>query len=135
MNQILLIIFLLNIESSYLQNIENETQSPADTIQFILLNGEAWRIKTFAVDHDVHVYSLGPMKAEKFTEIAVANTNKHYGDVLSRQVIVETKKGFGGLRSELKSVGLPGFLEIQKSNDYAFWVPESNIYETKSKPE
>ena len=53
-----LILFILNVESSYAQNIERPRETHPDTIQFLWVDGEAWRIKTYAVDRDVHVWSL-----------------------------------------------------------------------------
>jgi len=125
---------MLNIESSYLNDIERNASSPADTIQFMLIDGEAWRIKTYAVDHDVHVWNLGLMEAAKFNETAVNNTAKHYGDVLSKKLTLQTKNGFEGLRKELIDSGLAQNLEIPKSKKFAFWVSEPNIYKSKSTP-
>jgi hypothetical protein len=132
MENIILIVFMLNIESSYLNNIEQNTASPADTIQFMLIDGVAWRIKTYALDHDVHVWNLGSMETAKFFETAVTNTEKHYGDVLNNKFILQTTNGFEGLQKELKKSGLPQNLEIPKSKEFAFWVSELNIYKSKS---
>lgn len=134
MENIILIIFMLNIESSYLKNIEQETSSAADTIQFILINGEAWRIKTYSMDHGVHVWNLGSMEEAKFIETATTNTKKHYGDVMSQKLVIQTKAGFDGLREELQDSGLEDNLEIPESKSFAFWVSKLGTYKTKSTP-
>lgn len=134
MENIILILFILNIESSYLKNIENKTSPPADTIQFMLINGEAWRIKTYAIDHDVHVWNLGSMEEAKFKETAISNTEKHYGGVISQKLIIQAKEGFDGLRKELRDSGLEDNLEIPESKSFGFWVSKLGTYETKSTP-
>ncbi len=134
MENIILIIFMLNIESSYLENIERSATPPADTVQFALIKGQAWRIKTYAIDHDVHVWGLGPMELDKFNELAVSNTEKHYGDVLHKKTTIQSRNGLEELKSELKKSGLPVNLEIPKSKEFVFWVPEPNVYKSKSTP-
>ena len=132
--KIILIIFLLNVESSYIQNTERETKSHTDTIQFLLVGNQAWRIKTYAIDQDVHVWDIGKLEQEKFEEIAVANTKKHYGDVLKKQIAVQGAGDFESLRSVLKTKQLPPNLEIDKNKRFAFWVPEPDKYSSKSTP-
>ncbi len=130
----ILLVFLLNIKSSYLNNTEEVSESPADTVQFVLSNGQAWRIKTFAQDHDVHVWSLGPMESSDFEELARANTENNYGDVLADCVKVSSHEGLGALEAKVKSTQLGGTLEISKENEFAFWVSSPNLYKTQSRP-
>lgn len=130
----LLLVFLLEIESSYLEDIERATPGPADTIQFLLRDGQAWRIKTYAIDNDVHVWSLGEMERQRFEEFADRNTAKHYGDVLHSKLTIEAFGDLPALKTAIASVGLPANLEVAGSGEIAFWVPVEGIYGMKSAP-
>ena len=132
--KIILVIFFLKIQSSYLDNSEKEATAEAfDTIQFVATDSGAWRVKTFATDQDVHVWSLGKA-TEDLVSVAKNNTEKNYGDVLSESYIIETSDGIEGVRSELRKRGLPDHLEVSK-NGMLFWAPENASYKTKSSPE
>jgi hypothetical protein len=134
--ELLLVIFMLKVESSYLQNVERASSlGSTDTVQFVLADGHAWRIKTFAIDHDVHVWNIGPMPAERLVALARSNTAKNYGDVLGRTIVVKSSDGFDGLKAELSRYGLPANLEISKSGSFAFWTQEAGLYETRSTPQ
>src|SRR5262245_21305082 len=56
-----LIIGILTIESSYAQNTERPSRGVPDTLQFWIAPDRAWRIRTYATDHDIHPYSLGDL--------------------------------------------------------------------------
>ncbi len=129
-----LLVFLLNIKSSYLQNIEEPSSAPADTIQFLLINGQAWRMKTFALDHDVHVWSMGPMDKARFEELAISNTKRNYGDVLARYVRVVAQSDLESLEPAAKRE-LGGAIEIAKDRAFAFWVTAAGQYKTQSRPQ
>lgn len=132
--QTVLAIFFLAIKSSYRENIELEaTEDEFDTVQFF--GGECgnWRIKTFAHDQDVHVWSLGDA-IEDLIAVARANTEKHYGDVLTEGYLIETDEGIEGIREGLKERGLPAHLESAEAG-FVFWTPEGTKYRTKSKPQ
>jgi hypothetical protein len=129
-----LVIFVLSIQSSYLNNSElRATNGKADTVQFLVSPDAAWRIKTFAVDEDVHVYSLGASKQDTVAVVS-ASTERTYGDVVARRYIVSSAIGIAGLRSELKRFGLGESMEVSELG-FAFSVPEGSHYKTKSTPE
>lgn len=128
-----LIIFVLTIQSSYAQNAETAAMgSNADTVQFLIEPNQAWRIKTFAIDQDVHVYSLGETNAA-IEEKAIASTERSYGDVIAKKYIIRSRTGMEGLKAELKKHNLSQNLEISKSG-FAFWVPENTEYRSKTQP-
>ena len=52
-----LIIGVLTVESSYAQNSERPSRGVPDTVQFWIDPGGAWRIRTYAIDHDIHPHS------------------------------------------------------------------------------
>ena len=131
--KIVLVIFFLTVQSSYLNNSEVEaTDDVFDTIQFLATDDGAWRIKTYATDQDVHVWSIGASPQE-IVDLARQNTEKHYGDVLSEGYIIETSDGIDGLRRELRERGLSDTLEISK-NGFMFWAPAGTDYRSRSAP-
>jgi hypothetical protein len=127
-----LILFLLSIRSSYLNDEESEaTDELFDTIQFVQTDKGTWRIKTFADDEDVHLWSIET--SDDIVELAIENTNKHYGDVIEEAFIIETDGGIEGLRKELAKQGLSNHLEISPKGPL-FWAPPGTSYSPKSSP-
>jgi hypothetical protein len=127
-----LVLFLLSIRSSYVNDEESEaTDELFDTIQFVQNEKGTWRIKTFADDEDVHLWSIE--SPDDLIELAVENTNKHYGDVIDEAFIIETDGGIEGLRKELKKHGLSTHLEISPKGPL-FWAPPGTSYSPKSSP-
>lgn len=131
----LLLIYVLIVESSYLQNLERAAAGATDTIQFCLKNGQAWRIKTFAIDHDVHVWSMGAMTPERMVSIADENTGKNYGDVLGRKISIESQGDGSDLAEQLVRAGLPPFVEGPEDGSFAFWAHAAKLYRTQSSPQ
>ncbi|WP_342641444.1 hypothetical protein [Rhodoligotrophos ferricapiens] len=132
--KIALVIFFLTTQSSYLDNTEADaTEGAFDTIQFLATDRGAWRIKTYAIDQDVHVWSIAGTPGD-IVALARQNTEKHYGDVLAEGYVIETTEGVEGVRSELRKRGLSDHLEIAE-NGMLFWAPEGTQYRTKSKPQ
>lgn len=128
-----LVIFFLRIQSSYVENSEEPaTEEKFDTVQFYEGASGCWRIKTFAMDQDVHVWSMGPSVKNLF-ELARSNTEKHYGDVLSEGYILQSNEGLEGLRQQLEEKGLSTHLEIS-DGEFLFWAPEGTHYRSKSRP-
>jgi len=128
-----LIIFFLSVQSSYTSNTEiPATPKSFDTVQFFVSNRTMWRIKTYAQDKDVHIWSLGAEIADVVT-FATENTTKHYGDVLTEAYIIETNEGLDGVRRELSIRGLEAHLE-KPSSGAVFWTPIDSGYRTKSLP-
>jgi len=131
-----LIVAVLTVRSSYL-NAREEPCPPSgvpDTLQWWIAPDQAWRIKTFALDHDIHTHSLPPQPG--LAEVAQANNAKHYGDVIATQHVIEltdcyddalVERAFGG-------VGLEPRLEVAEAR-FAFWKPDDADYRTQSRPE
>ena len=129
----MLIVFLLSIRSSYSRNEEiGATEAEFDTVQFYTDGTDCWRIKTFAMDQDVHAWNIG--KRDDLLTLARTNTEKHYGDVLTETYILRSTSGLVGIRSELLDRGLDDHLEDSKAG-FAFWTPAGTSYRTKSRPE
>lgn len=127
------VVFFLSVQSSYSGDTEiAATEEAFDTVQFYAANGTSWRIKTYAQDQDVHIWSLGSGVSD-LVALARANTEKHYGDVLAESYIIETEDGLEGVRHELEQRGLPPNLELPPSGA-VFWAPPGTTYRSKSVP-
>lgn len=129
-----LILFRLAIQSSYVANSEEPaTEETFDTIQFFASNGAAWRIKTYATDQDVHVWSLDGGELGDLVELAVSNTEANYGDVLEEGYIIDSETGLDGVREQLEARGLPPHLN-ETSVGAVFWTPPGSSYKSRSRP-
>jgi hypothetical protein len=128
-----LVLGILTVESSYAEDIERPSRGVPDTLQLWLGADRAWRIKTYAIDHDVHAHrlGLGPWPAEWARE----HIQKHYGDVLASLVILDfpDTTDRNAAQRVLTQHKLKGHLEIAKRG-FAFWNPDGGQYETKTKP-
>jgi len=128
----------LTIESSYVQEVEQPAQGAPDTVQFWLSSGGDWRIKTFAIDHDIHIHRLGKSSSgvESTIAFAEANIRKTYGDVLQRLVVLTFEDGAKGVSAieNLRAHNLDGTLEVSNAG-FAFYNPDGTLYTTQSKPE
>ncbi|WP_338849649.1 hypothetical protein V8J88_11370 [Massilia sp. W12] len=131
--KMVLVIFFLSVQSSYSENVETAASDTAfDTVQFYAADGKNWRIKTYAKDQDVHIWSLDRNLAD-IVALARTNTEKHYGDVLTGGYIIETQEGLEGLRRALSARGLAPNLQLPPSGA-VFWAPEGSHYRSKSVP-
>lgn len=129
----ILVIFFLSVQSSYSSNTEiSATKDAFDTVQFYAADGMSWRIKTYAQDQDVHIWSLGEGTSD-LVALARSNTEKHYADVLTEGYVIETEAGIEGVRRELEERGLPSNLELPPSG-VVFWAPPGTAYRSRSVP-
>jgi hypothetical protein len=132
-----LVLTILTVQSSYLQGVEKllrrATGTP-DTIQWWIAPAGSWRIRTYALDHDIHIHSVGSVA--NLNELALANVQKHYGDVIRSQHVIalsdcldmdETSKRF-------RAAGLEPRVEIDPGR-FAFWKPDDARYHTQTQPE
>ena len=127
----ILVLALLTTESSYAQEVERPATKVPDTIQFWFAPSAHWRIRTYAIDHDIHTYTLGSLTPDE----AVAHTQKHYSDIVSSLVVLTfhdptDKEEIQQVLAEHK---LTGTLEVGKSG-VAFYNPDKGEYRTKSHP-
>jgi hypothetical protein len=85
------VLAVLNVKSSYSQEVEEPLDSASDipdTVQWWITAECDWRIKTFALDHDIHLYSIDK-SGHDLVELAQANNLKHYGNVVDSQHVLE----------------------------------------------
>lgn len=133
--QSVLVIYLLSIQSSYAEDAEAPADEDAfDTVQFFIGPENAWRIRTFSIDEDVHVYSLGPTQPRTLDTVR-ASTEKNYGDVIAASHVFTSDDGIAGLKKELATSALGASVEESTRHGFIFWVPEGTQYRTRTTPE
>ena len=133
-----LVLALLSVESSYAQEIERAATKVPDTIQFWLAPAAQWRIRTYAIDHDIHPHALG-VRADgsRFTaNEAVAHIRKHYSDIAPSIIVLTFRDPNNDkeVQRVLAEHKLAGTLEVSR-NGIAIYNPDGGDYRTKSKPE
>ena len=131
-----LILAILTVESSNLNNVERPARGVPDTVQFWLGSESQWRIKTFAIDHDIHVHRITiNNEAKRITaEFAQNNIKKTYGDVTAALLTIQfpDPTDEADVARILKENKLTGTLEHVEAG-YYFYNPDSGDYKTKSK--
>jgi hypothetical protein len=132
-----LVLAILTTESSYAREEERPATTVPDTIQFWLAPDSQWRIRTYAVDHDIHVYTAGPRPdgSRLTAKEAADHIAKHYANITAKTVTLDIRDP--GDKVEVRRVlaekVLIGVLEVGK-NGVAFYNPDKGEYRTRSKP-
>lgn len=133
-----LVIGILSIESSYAENIERPARATPDTLQFWIGPTDVWRIRTYAIDHDIHPNFIRDMLTRKSqpVDFAVNHINKHYGNVLASIVILKlADTSENVVKPLLQERKLTGHLEVAPRFGFAFWNPDSGHYRSTSTPQ
>jgi hypothetical protein len=121
-----LIVGILNIRSSYVQNSDAPAGNDApDTVQWWLEPGQAWRIRTFAADHDIHVDWVG----EGHPNELISYIEDHYEGLLERLEVVDIPNMHDGAQAArlLQRAGLEPNLEVVPDG-FAYWNPDGGQY-------
>jgi hypothetical protein len=131
-----LLVFRLTVQSSYTEESEHEADDEHfDTVQWWLAPGQSWRIKTFAIDSDIHTHHLaGPVAESKARE----NTEKHYGEVIASSFVLKLAdlSDKQQVRKVMEEHGGAVALEVDRNGGrFAFWNPLRIKYSTKSQPQ
>src|SRR5262249_10196036 len=121
-----LVLTILTVRSSYLQEVEQALLDDAgapDTIQWWIAPTGSWRIRTYAIDHDIHTHSIG--NADGFIELALTNARKHYGDVIRSQHVIELTDCLDkeATTAAFHTAGLEPRVEMATGR-FAFWKPD-----------
>ena len=127
-----LVVGILTIESSYRANRGGPASRVPDTIQFWVTGDRSWRVRTYAVDHDIHVHALDPVPNEART-VAEEHIRRNYGDVLAKVVVLSVGKESSSDIATLRTAGLQGSLE-RSAGGVVFWNPDGGRYHTQSTP-
>src|SRR5437879_2144535 len=81
---------ILSIKSSYSCEVETDLDGAddiPDTLQWWFGDGGCWRIRTYAMDHDIHAYQIGN-SLQTTLELAKKNNQDNYGDVIKTQHVL-----------------------------------------------
>lgn len=136
-NSRILIVALLTIQSSYINNTQEPAGDVPDTVQFWVEPEGASRIRTFATDHDIHIYSFPhPTDAgEAVIDAYLQNIQQHYSDLIAstHAVYFEDYTNEDDVIAQLAATELNGGLQVTESG-IAFYNPDRGAYETQSKP-
>jgi hypothetical protein len=134
-----LVVGVLRIESSPAQELERPAGAVPDTVQFWFGPNGSWKIRTYAVDHDVHTWHLKGFDLPRDTkrQFAADHIFKNYGDILSRLVTIELPNPGDpkAIQSTLSEHGLTtGGLQDAESdgNRWSFWTPDGAQYLTQT---
>jgi hypothetical protein len=116
-------------------NVEKPAGQVPDTVQWWITPDATWRIKTFAIDHDIHIHSLSE-STDNAVDFAVENTKKHYGDVLGKIHVIKFSDASDSraVADALSQAGLANQLETSEQG-FAFWNPDGGKYQTQTRPQ
>jgi hypothetical protein len=131
-----LVVGVLTVSSSYKREVEHplEDGGVPDTVQWWIAETGSWRIRTYALDHDIHTFSVGS-SPEGLRELAIENTQKHYGDVLARLVAFEIADTSDqeDLRAYFGEAEMTPYFDVA-DGQFMFWKPDDAEYHTQSSP-
>jgi len=131
-----LVLQVLNIRSSFLRDQSEPAGDVPDTVQFWVTSDSAWRIRTYAIDHDIHVYQLGYKEIPGDpVEWLREDSRKHF----ETEIAAEHTFAFEEVQDEaevkwvFEAVGLAPRLEVADIG-FCFWKPDEANYRTQSTP-
>jgi len=133
----ILLLAVLSVKSSYSREEETPLESAddiPDTLQWWFGEDGCWRIRTYALDHDVHAYQIGN-SLQTTVELAKKNNQDNYGYVIATQHVIHFVdcSNRGELEAEFGRIGLVPRLQFDLSR-FVFWKPDDAVYLTKSSP-
>lgn len=127
-----LLVTRLTVRTSYVRSVALPAADTFDTIQLYVPDGgpSVYRVRTFAVDHDIHVHSFG---AAGWTIAGLrAHLDRRSADVMGQVHLVplphlDTR--------DLVAAGIrTGALEVAADLGFAFWNPDGGRYRTRAEP-
>jgi len=134
MNERTLVLAILEIRSSHLEGRQEpaERETP-DTVQWWVGPDLAWKIRTFGIDHDLHLHQIRGGDADFFLE----RTRRDYEGLIRAAFKFEFADYTDAEARDriLVEAGLHPGLEIAEEHGFAFWNPDYGVYKTKSYPE
>lgn len=133
-----LLLAILRVKSSYSRNIElglEETDGVPDTLQWWFDNNGCYRIRTYALDHGIHVWDIGD-SPKATLGLARSNNSKHYSDLIAAQyeIHLTDSRDTATCHAAFEDVGLSTTIEIDPQGHFVFWKPDEGKYSTKSAP-
>jgi hypothetical protein len=131
-----LVLSILSIRSSYALQTETTIQSGSDvpdTLQWWIGTDQVWRVKTYAIDHDIHTHSVAMIP--DMVKFAITNNAKHYGDVIASSHVLDFNDCADPREVEevFRRTGVEPRLELAPGR-FAFWKPDDAKYSSKTEP-
>jgi hypothetical protein len=132
-----LLLTILKIRSSYIDAIELPLATPnlvPDTLQWWVGPATAWRIRTYAIDHDIHVHEVAGHRGD-IIALAKESNRKHYADIIEAEHLLTfvNCQDQAEVEAECRRIGIAPRLEVSVGR-FAFWKPDDARYSTKSAP-
>jgi hypothetical protein len=131
-----LVVQILNTRGSFMQNRSEPADELADTVQFWVTDSTAWRIRTWAIDHDIHVYQLGHAQIPgEPVEWLRLDSQKHFEDEIAAEHVLrfENARDETEVQEAFRAIGLDPRLEVTDIG-FCFWKPDDAKYHTQSTP-
>lgn len=131
-----LLLATFTVRSTYAANSETAAAGNAfDTIQFWLGPEDGWRIRTFAVNHDLHVHHLADFSEDSGDRIRVLQDHleRMYQDIVERVylLVFDDASDEALVARILEANGLSGALEHAEAG-FAFYNPDGGEYRTQT---
>ena len=134
MNRRTLVVAILDFRSSYIEKRREPAERAApDTEQWWIGPDLTWKIRTFGIDRDLHLYRVRGGDAEYFME----HTRRDFNGLIRAMVLLDFEDYTDEAARDrvLASAGLRPGLEVADEHGFAFWNPDGGVYKTKSWPE
>jgi hypothetical protein len=92
-----------------------------DTRQWWFGDGGCWRIRTYALDHDIHAYQIAN-SLQTTLELAKKNNRDNYGDIIQSQHLIHFVDcaNPAELEAEFGRIGLVPWVEIVTRSSLSF---------------
>src|SRR5437763_7789739 len=130
-----LFVAILSVRNSYARDVEEPIDGgePFDTVQWWISPTGNWRIRTYALDHDIHTHSVA--QSSDPLGLAKANSIQHYGDVIRGQyeIALNDTSDNVAVMSAFRAAGLEPRVEFAPDR-FLFWKPDDAKYHTQSWP-
>jgi hypothetical protein len=132
-----LLLAILNVRSSYIEGMELPLATAdlvPDTLQWWIGPATAWRIRTYAIDHDIHIHEVAG-HPEEIIALAKENNRKHYAQIIEAEYSLTfvNCQDQAEVDKECRRIGIAPRLEISTGR-FAFWKPDDVRYATRSRP-
>lgn len=131
-----LLLAILSTKSSHVLEIEEPVHGPTDvpdTVQWWIAPEVTWRIRTFALDHDIHTYEMRGLADA--IRLARANDENNHGDIIAvqHQLDFADRTDRWKTDAKLSAAGPQPRLEVAAAR-FAFWKPDDAKYRARSTP-
>jgi hypothetical protein len=134
-----LLLAFLTIAGSYIERREQPAGAVPDTVQFWLDEDGVWRVRTYALDHDIHVHHLvGALDSQGKPRVPMlrAHLERAYPDALGAVYELEFANYLDAeeVARVLAAAGLPRTALEPAEAGFYFYNPDGGEYKSLSEP-